>query len=79
MPEYLRRRFGGKRIQIFLAVLYLFIYIFTKISVSGKGKGKRIGLDSLWKCVLSSGAEECSEWLFLDEQRRVCDQKEERL
>uniref|UniRef100_A0A8D2PD18 Sodium/myo-inositol cotransporter 2 n=1 Tax=Zosterops lateralis melanops TaxID=1220523 RepID=A0A8D2PD18_ZOSLA len=33
MPEYLRRRFGGKRIQIFLAVLYLFIYIFTKISV----------------------------------------------
>ncbi|NXI17684.1 SC5AB protein, partial [Irena cyanogastra] len=33
MPEYLRRRFGGKRIQIFLAILYLFIYIFTKISV----------------------------------------------
>ncbi|KAM9305456.1 sodium/myo-inositol cotransporter 2 [Gastrophryne carolinensis] len=33
MPEYLRKRFGGKRIQIYLAVLYLFIYIFTKISV----------------------------------------------
>ncbi|XP_053550893.1 sodium/myo-inositol cotransporter 2 [Bombina bombina] len=33
MPEYLQRRFGGKRIQIYLAVLYLFIYIFTKISV----------------------------------------------
>uniref|UniRef100_A0A8C5WK14 Sodium/myo-inositol cotransporter 2 n=1 Tax=Leptobrachium leishanense TaxID=445787 RepID=A0A8C5WK14_9ANUR len=33
MPEYLQRRFGGKRIQIFLSVLYLFIYIFTKISV----------------------------------------------
>ncbi|NXI76177.1 SC5AB protein, partial [Rhipidura dahli] len=33
MPEYLRKRFGGKRIQIFLAILYLFIYIFTKISV----------------------------------------------
>ncbi|KAM4632124.1 sodium/myo-inositol cotransporter 2 [Discoglossus pictus] len=33
MPEYLQKRFGGKRIQIFLAVLYLFIYIFTKISV----------------------------------------------
>ncbi|KAF2987301.1 hypothetical protein EK904_000774 [Melospiza melodia maxima] len=32
MPEYLQRRFGGKRIQIFLAILYLFIYIFTKIS-----------------------------------------------
>ncbi|XP_078520957.1 sodium/myo-inositol cotransporter 2 [Lissotriton helveticus] len=33
MPEYLKMRFGGKRIPIFLAVLYLFIYIFTKISV----------------------------------------------
>uniref|UniRef100_A0A4W4EGC7 Sodium/myo-inositol cotransporter 2 n=1 Tax=Electrophorus electricus TaxID=8005 RepID=A0A4W4EGC7_ELEEL len=33
MPEYLQRRFGGKRIQIFIAILYLFIYIFTKISV----------------------------------------------
>ncbi|KAF4800867.1 hypothetical protein TURU_039677 [Turdus rufiventris] len=35
MPEYLQRRFGGKRIQIFLAILYLFIYIFTKISDIG--------------------------------------------
>ncbi|EHB05807.1 Sodium/myo-inositol cotransporter 2 [Heterocephalus glaber] len=33
MPEYLRKRFGGSRISITLAVLYLFIYIFTKISV----------------------------------------------
>nr|AAK97053.1 putative sodium-coupled cotransporter RKST1 [Homo sapiens] len=33
MPEYLRKRFGGIRIPIILAVLYLFIYIFTKISV----------------------------------------------
>ncbi|NXX81100.1 SC5AB protein, partial [Urocolius indicus] len=33
MPEYLQKRFGGKRIRIFLAILYLFIYIFTKISV----------------------------------------------
>ncbi|XP_064172300.1 sodium/myo-inositol cotransporter 2 [Anguilla rostrata] len=33
MPEYLQRRFGGKRIQMYIAVLYLFIYIFTKISV----------------------------------------------
>uniref|UniRef100_A0A8C2SCY6 Sodium/myo-inositol cotransporter 2 n=1 Tax=Capra hircus TaxID=9925 RepID=A0A8C2SCY6_CAPHI len=32
MPEYLRKRFGGNRIPIILAVLYLFIYIFTKIS-----------------------------------------------
>ncbi|XP_031288885.2 sodium/myo-inositol cotransporter 2 [Camelus dromedarius] len=33
MPEYLRKRFGGSRIAVTLAVLYLFIYIFTKISV----------------------------------------------
>ncbi|NWU38380.1 SC5AB protein, partial [Hylia prasina] len=65
MPEYLQRRFGGKRIQIFLAVLYLFIYIFTKISVSTKGEGNQTGFNSLWKCVLSSEAEKCHEWLFL--------------
>ncbi|KAK0153118.1 Sodium/myo-inositol cotransporter 2 [Merluccius polli] len=33
MPEYLQKRFGGKRIQLFISILYLFIYIFTKISV----------------------------------------------
>ncbi|XP_069850564.1 sodium/glucose cotransporter 1 isoform X2 [Dipodomys merriami] len=32
MPEYLRKRFGGKRIQIYLSVLSLLLYIFTKIS-----------------------------------------------
>lgn len=33
MPEYLQKRFGGRRTQLLIAVLYLFIYIFTKISV----------------------------------------------
>ncbi|XP_035667783.1 sodium/myo-inositol cotransporter 2-like [Branchiostoma floridae] len=33
MPEYLKKRYGGNRLQIFLAILVLFIYIFTKISV----------------------------------------------
>ncbi|XP_004645555.1 sodium/glucose cotransporter 1 [Octodon degus] len=32
MPEYLRKRFGGQRIQIYLSVLSLLLYIFTKIS-----------------------------------------------
>ncbi|KAM9219182.1 sodium/glucose cotransporter 1 isoform 2-T2 [Leptosomus discolor] len=32
MPEYLRKRFGGKRIQVYLSVLSLILYIFTKIS-----------------------------------------------
>ncbi|RXG64241.1 Sodium/glucose cotransporter 4 [Armadillidium vulgare] len=32
MPEYLRERFGGQRIRIYLAALSLILYIFTKIS-----------------------------------------------
>nr|XP_008122332.2 PREDICTED: sodium/glucose cotransporter 1-like [Anolis carolinensis] len=32
MPEYLKKRFGGKRIQIYLSVLSLLLYILTKIS-----------------------------------------------
>ena len=34
MPEYLRKRFGGQRIRIYLSVLAILLYIFTKISVS---------------------------------------------
>ncbi len=33
MPEYLRRRFGGQRIGVYLSVLTLLLYVFTKISV----------------------------------------------
>ncbi|KAF4011531.1 hypothetical protein G4228_003577 [Cervus hanglu yarkandensis] len=33
LPRYLRKRFGGYRIQFLLAILYLLIYIFSKISV----------------------------------------------
>lgn len=33
MPEYLRKRFGGQRIRIYLSVLALILYVFTKISV----------------------------------------------
>ncbi|NWU08556.1 SC5A9 protein, partial [Cephalopterus ornatus] len=33
MPEYLQKRFGGQRIQIYMSVLSLILYIFTKISV----------------------------------------------
>ncbi|CAL9696587.1 unnamed protein product [Knipowitschia caucasica] len=32
MPEYLWRRFGGRRIRIYISVLSLILYIFTKIS-----------------------------------------------
>lgn len=34
MPEYLKKRFGGQRIRIYLSILSLFLYVFTKISVS---------------------------------------------
>lgn len=32
MPEYLKARFGGRRIQIYLSILSLLLYVFTKIS-----------------------------------------------
>jgi Na+/proline symporter len=32
MPEYIKKRFGGDRIQIYLSALSLMLYIFTKIS-----------------------------------------------
>lgn len=37
MPQYLRKRFGGHRIRLYLSVLSLFLYIFTKISVCTHG------------------------------------------
>ncbi len=33
MPEYLRKRFGGQRIRVYLSILALLLYVFTKISV----------------------------------------------
>ena len=32
MPEFLRRRFPGNRIRMYLSILSLILYIFTKIS-----------------------------------------------
>ncbi len=32
MPEYLKKRFGGQRIRIYLSVLTILLYVFTKIS-----------------------------------------------
>uniref|UniRef100_A0A094ZGP8 Sodium/myo-inositol cotransporter n=1 Tax=Schistosoma haematobium TaxID=6185 RepID=A0A094ZGP8_SCHHA len=34
LPEYMKKRFGGNRIQMYLAVISLVLYIFTKISVN---------------------------------------------
>ncbi|GCB72248.1 sodium/glucose cotransporter 4 [Scyliorhinus torazame] len=32
MPEYLKKRFGGQRIRIYMSILSLILYVFTKIS-----------------------------------------------
>ena len=32
MPEYIKKRFGGERISVYLALMSLLLYIFTKIS-----------------------------------------------
>ncbi|NWH31630.1 SC5A9 protein, partial [Chloropsis hardwickii] len=32
MPEYLQKRFGGERLQIYMSVLSLILYVFTRIS-----------------------------------------------
>uniref|UniRef100_A0A672ITI3 Sodium/myo-inositol cotransporter n=1 Tax=Salarias fasciatus TaxID=181472 RepID=A0A672ITI3_SALFA len=34
MPEYLSKRFGGRRLKVYFAALTLVLYIFTKVSVS---------------------------------------------
>ena len=38
MPEYLRKRFGGQRVRVYLACLALLLSVLTKISVSRKTK-----------------------------------------
>lgn len=34
LPEYMKKRFGGRRIRVYLATLSLMLYVFTKISVN---------------------------------------------
>ena len=34
MPEYIKKRFGGDRIRIYLSCLSLLLYVFTKISAA---------------------------------------------
>lgn len=38
-PQYLKKRFGGERIQVYMSVLSLILYIFTKISVGITPRG----------------------------------------
>lgn len=53
MPQYLKKRFGGSRISLYLSVISLFLYIFTKISVSHPA-GQRTFRENMQKELLSS-------------------------
>ncbi|XP_042360808.1 sodium/myo-inositol cotransporter 2 [Plectropomus leopardus] len=53
MPEYLQRRFGGRRTRLFITVLSLFIYIFTKISVDMYAGALFIQLALQWNIYLA--------------------------
>uniref|UniRef100_UPI0037E71CB1 sodium/myo-inositol cotransporter 2 isoform X3 n=1 Tax=Semicossyphus pulcher TaxID=241346 RepID=UPI0037E71CB1 len=53
MPEYLQKRYGGRRTQLFITVLSLFIYIFTKISVDMYAGALFIQLALKWNIYLA--------------------------
>uniref|UniRef100_H2YMH4 Sodium/myo-inositol cotransporter n=1 Tax=Ciona savignyi TaxID=51511 RepID=H2YMH4_CIOSA len=53
MPEYLSKRFGGRRLRVFMAVLSLLLYIFTKVSVNLYSGGLFIQQSLGWNIYLS--------------------------
>ncbi|KAM6398771.1 sodium/glucose cotransporter 4 isoform 1-T1 [Pluvialis apricaria] len=54
MPEYLQKRFGGQRIQIYMSVLSLILYIFTKISTDIFSGALFIQISLGWNLYLST-------------------------
>uniref|UniRef100_A0A8C3RWQ3 Solute carrier family 5 member 9 n=1 Tax=Chelydra serpentina TaxID=8475 RepID=A0A8C3RWQ3_CHESE len=54
MPEYLKKRFGGQRIQIYMSVLSLILYIFTKISTDIFSGALFIQVSLGWNLYLST-------------------------
>ncbi|NXO35492.1 SC5A9 protein, partial [Locustella ochotensis] len=54
MPEYLQKRFGGQRIQIYMSVLSLIVYIFTRISVHIFAGALFIQISLGWNLYLST-------------------------
>ncbi|XP_061593394.1 sodium/glucose cotransporter 4 isoform X2 [Cololabis saira] len=55
MPEYLAKRFGGRRIQIYMSVLSLILYVFTKISTDIFSGALFIQVSFGWNLYLSTG------------------------
>uniref|UniRef100_A0A8C5U4B3 Solute carrier family 5 member 9 n=1 Tax=Malurus cyaneus samueli TaxID=2593467 RepID=A0A8C5U4B3_9PASS len=54
MPEYLQKRFGGQRIQIYMSVLSLILYMFTKISTDIFSGALFIQISLGWNLYLST-------------------------
>ncbi|NXD22766.1 SC5A9 protein, partial [Spelaeornis formosus] len=54
MPEYLQKRFGGQRIQIYMSVLSLILYIFTRISTDIFAGALFIQISLGWNLYLST-------------------------
>ncbi|NXY30593.1 SC5A9 protein, partial [Pomatorhinus ruficollis] len=54
MPEYLQKRFGGQRIQIYMSVLSLIVYIFTRISADIFAGALFIQVSLGWNLYLST-------------------------
>ncbi|XP_040216469.1 sodium/glucose cotransporter 4 isoform X4 [Rana temporaria] len=54
MPEYLKNRFGGKRIRIYMSLLSLLLYIFTKISTDIFSGALFIQVSLGWNIYLST-------------------------
>ncbi|KAM4722925.1 sodium/glucose cotransporter 4 [Rhinophrynus dorsalis] len=54
MPEYLKKRFGGHRIRIYMSVLSLILYIFTKISTDIYSGALFIQVSLGWDIYLST-------------------------
>ncbi|XP_063091266.1 sodium/glucose cotransporter 4-like isoform X2 [Cavia porcellus] len=55
MPQYLKKRFGGERIQVYMSVLSLILYIFTKISTDIFSGALFIQMALGWNLYLSTG------------------------
>ena len=53
LPEYMNRRFGSKRIRIYISCLYLLLYIITKISVNIYASALFINYAFSWNIYLS--------------------------
>ncbi|XP_063283852.1 sodium/glucose cotransporter 4 [Pelobates fuscus] len=54
MPEYLKKRFGGRRIRLYMSVLSLILYIFTKISTDIYSGALFIQVSLGWNIYLST-------------------------